>query len=179
MTDLNFRTHTVEKGETIHTVANKYAVPRDLIAEANSSKIKDPNAVHLQAGQSLIIPAKYTAQPNDTPSAVADRFGIQPDLIVDINGRPVDTMQPGQSVYILPSSQGISWSRTLGILLALLLLVMCGFGIVWGYGELSQPPTDLEPSITGVSTVDNDAGSVLFAVSTLLCVRPHGLRSDG
>jgi hypothetical protein len=34
-----------------------------------------------------------------------------------------------------------------------------------GVDDSLQAGTDLEPSITGVSTVDNDAGSVLFAVS--------------
>jgi hypothetical protein len=34
-----------------------------------------------------------------------------------------------------------------------------------GVEDSLQAGTDLEPSITGVSTIDNDAGSVLFAVS--------------
>ncbi|MBN1218062.1 MAG: LysM peptidoglycan-binding domain-containing protein [Anaerolineae bacterium] len=155
MTD-NFPTHIVAKGETLPLVAQKYGVPRDLIIEANINKIKDPNAVQLQAGQTLVIPARYTVRAGDTPSLVAEKYGVAPEDVVDANNRSLTSLQPGQVIYVLPPTASVSWSRVVGALVALLLIVGCLAAAIWFFMGRETSPAVQKSDILAPKIVDFD-----------------------
>ena len=87
--------HTVQPGETLSAIANRYGVTPEAIAQANG--IANPNLLH--AGQELQLPrggatrvaplpqpVSYAVQPGDNLHLIADRYGSTPDAIAQANG---------------------------------------------------------------------------------------------
>lgn len=93
--------HVVQRGETLMGIANRAAVPRVLIAEANG--LKPPYA--LRAGQKLRIPRtrRHRVAPGDTGFSIALDFGVPWRTIAVANGLdPKATIRPGQ-VLLIPT----------------------------------------------------------------------------
>jgi LysM repeat protein len=156
MSDYTFPTHVVARGETLQSVAQRYGVPRELIREANINRIKDPNALQLQDGQRLVIPARYTVQQGDTPSSVAERFGVSPDRVVDAGNRNLPSLSPGQTVYVLPAAKTtISWPPVIAILVALLVVACLALAVWWFVMGRETPEVALTSAIVApVPTAD-------------------------
>jgi LysM repeat protein len=82
------KTHTVQPGETLGTIAQLYGVTITQLAAANG--IANPNLIF--AGQVLKIPGTvtagttYTVQSGDTLFGIAIRFGTTVDALVQLNG---------------------------------------------------------------------------------------------
>src|SRR5689334_3434357 len=83
------KTHTVQPGETLGTIAQLYGVSIQQLAAANG--IVNPNLIF--AGQVLKIPGTapagvttYTVQSGDTLFGIAIRFGTTVDALVQLNG---------------------------------------------------------------------------------------------
>ena len=91
--------HTVKPGETLGGIANRAAVPRVLIIEANG--LKAPYA--LRAGQKLVIPRRRTHTVTDGESglAIALDYGVNWSVIAAANGLdPKKLVNAGQKLVI-------------------------------------------------------------------------------
>lgn len=116
------RTHTVQKGETVYSIARRYGVSVDAIAAANG--IKDPTKV--QAGAVLTIPGAapspaaptvvptspaaspapsaaaivHLVQKGETLFAISRRYGVSVDAIVQANKLAGSVIREGQRLTI-------------------------------------------------------------------------------
>lgn len=95
-------THTVQKGEGLSTIAEKYGVKQsDLMRWNNLS-----NANRIQAGQKLRVVTSsaawttHTVRKGDTLSEIAARYGCSVADIKAWNSLGGSTIQPGQSLRI-------------------------------------------------------------------------------
>ncbi len=83
------REYIVKPGDTLFSIAKRFGV--DLQELARINHIVDPSTIYV--GQKLIIPAGaappvqklYRVQPGDTLSAIAVRFGVSMQAIMDAN----------------------------------------------------------------------------------------------
>ena len=101
----NTVTYTVVSGDTLSDIAARFGTTYQSIAERNG--IENPNLIY--PGQVLTISGQpqnggevwYTVVSGDTLSAIADRFGVSVQQIVDLNniGNP-NLIYPGQRFKI-------------------------------------------------------------------------------
>jgi murein DD-endopeptidase MepM/ murein hydrolase activator NlpD len=98
------RTYTVQKRDTVRTVAKKFGVSSMTLVWANKLKKLD-----LKAGRVLQIPPVsglvYIVKPTDTLETVAARFKVDGSKIVELNGLGDPTLVVGQ-VLVLPGAKG-------------------------------------------------------------------------
>jgi len=101
------RTHVVQPGETLGSIAIRYGVTVDELAFVNG--ITNPNLIY--PGQVLIIPntgqsgstTSYTVVVGDTLFGIARRFGTTVTTLATLNGlRDADVLFVGQ-VLLIPS----------------------------------------------------------------------------
>lgn len=90
------KTYTVQSGDSMSGIAQKFGVSLNALLQANP-QISDPNVIY--AGQVLTIPTQgegtatpqepaqkeYTVQKGDSLSAIAQRFGVSLQAIVQAN----------------------------------------------------------------------------------------------
>ena len=98
------RNYTVQKGDTVRSVAKKFGVSSMTLWWAN--KLKKSS---LKVGAELRIPPVsglvYTVKDTDTLASVAKRFKIDSAKVVTLNGLEDPTLVVGQ-VLILPGAKG-------------------------------------------------------------------------
>ena len=97
--------HLVRDGETLGGVANRAAVPRVLIIEAN--RLKAPYALH--DGQKLVIPRRrsHTVKEGETGLGIALDFGLPWRAIAQANGLSAKAEpEVGQKLVIPTLSKG-------------------------------------------------------------------------
>lgn len=98
--------HTVQAGENLFRIAQRYDTTVEAIARANG--ITDPTAVRV--GQRLLIPEgqaasgnTYVVQPGDTLYSIARRFGMSVEALAALNGiAPPYTIEVGQTLRVDP-----------------------------------------------------------------------------
>ena len=106
------RTHTVQPGETLYSIARYYGVTPEQLAFVNG--ITNPDLIYV--GQVLLIPEgsggegtatiRYTVVAGDTLFSIARRFGTTVQAIVSLNRLPnANVIYVGQ-VLLIPASQG-------------------------------------------------------------------------
>jgi LysM repeat protein len=98
--------HTVQAGENLYRIAQRYGVTVEAIMAANG--ITDARS--LKVGQVLLIPVggggttgtgAYVVQPGDTLYSIAKRFGTTVETLAALNGlAPPYTIKVGQSLVI-------------------------------------------------------------------------------
>lgn len=91
--------HVVKLGETLGGIANRAAVPRLLIIEANG--LKEPYVV--RAGQKLVIPRRrsHTVKDGETTLGIALDYGVTWSTIAAANGLdPKKPVSAGQKLVI-------------------------------------------------------------------------------
>jgi membrane-bound lytic murein transglycosylase D len=90
---VSWRRHRVEEGESLTSLARKYRITVDAIADANGVTAKTP----LRVGDKLIIPAtaprtetgklvRYRVRRGDTLSSVAEQFSVSVEQLKRWNG---------------------------------------------------------------------------------------------
>ena len=97
--------YTVEQGDNVFLIAQKFHVSQDTIIWANDPLEMDPDL--LSVGQVLkILPvtgAQYTVKAGDTIAAVAARFQVSPDAITNYEPNKLtaaSSLQAGQTIMI-------------------------------------------------------------------------------
>jgi murein DD-endopeptidase MepM/ murein hydrolase activator NlpD len=98
MTD--YAVHTVEGGESMSVIAEKYGVNVDTIMWEN--KLGNANA--LRVGQKLVIPPvsglSYKIVANDTLEKVAKKYNITKEVIIAQNGLDSEALIKGQTLFL-------------------------------------------------------------------------------
>ena len=95
-------THTVEEGETVRMLAERFGISPETIMAANG--LRNPDL--LQVGQDLLIlPSDgvlYTLRKGESIQRVAERFGVEAQAILDANdlGPDPDVVQPGTRLMV-------------------------------------------------------------------------------
>ena len=98
--------HVVKPGETLGGIAQRAAVPRVLIIEAN--RLKAPYTV--KAGQKLVIPRRrsHTVKDGETGFDIAMDYGVPWDEIAAANGlKRAAKVKPGQKLAIPTLASGV------------------------------------------------------------------------
>jgi murein DD-endopeptidase MepM/ murein hydrolase activator NlpD len=96
--------HEIRAGETLDTLSLRYGVPVEQLVLANG--LTDP--LHVYAGQTIALPRTtddnltiHTIRAGETLSAIARRYGVTVDQIVQANGLlDRNDIQAGQQVVI-------------------------------------------------------------------------------
>jgi murein DD-endopeptidase MepM/ murein hydrolase activator NlpD len=100
------RSYTVQKGDTVRSVAKKFGVSYMTLWWANNLNLKKSN---LKAGAEIKIPPVsglvYKVKDTDTLESVAKRFKVDSAKVVELNGLEDPTLVVGQ-VLILPGAKG-------------------------------------------------------------------------
>jgi LysM repeat protein len=93
-------TYTSKEGDTIESVARKFDLNADTIRWANDLNEWD----QLQSGQRLtILPVNgvlHRVSENDTPADLADKYGVEADVIISFNDAEVEGLKAGQKVIV-------------------------------------------------------------------------------
>jgi LysM repeat protein len=115
-------THTIEPGETLSQIAERYGISQDELMELNS--ITDPDAIY--SGQILVLPApadatpvpitvdesvvsgetepiEHVVQPGENLSRIAEQYGLTLQELIAINGiTDPDTIVIGTRLRLTP-----------------------------------------------------------------------------
>lgn len=101
------RTYTVQRGDTMYQIAQRFGVSLDALLRANP-QISNPN--NITPGQVINIPTEaqppggqtYTVQRGDTLYSIAQRFGISLNALLAANPQITDPsrISPGQVINI-------------------------------------------------------------------------------
>lgn len=102
--------YTVQPGDTLYLIAQRYGTTVDALRRANEIWSDD-----LYPGQSVTVGGSgksrgYTVQPGDTLFLIAQRNGITVDALRQANGLWSDNLYPGQSLTVPGGSSGGSSS---------------------------------------------------------------------
>ncbi len=125
-----FRYHTVQRNETISTVARKYGTTTSDLAQANNISTRKP----LKVGQELIIPMSgvgpakvaatragsaastqrtYVVKKGDTLTRIASRFGTTADQLKEWNDLSSNRLTPGKKLFVTERSAPTASSKAL------------------------------------------------------------------
>jgi len=89
--------YTVEKGDAIFGIANKYKLKPETILWANYAILND-NPHEISIGQVLTIPPTdgiyYKWEEGDTVASVAEKYGVKPEDILNYPGNKLDLADP-------------------------------------------------------------------------------------
>ena len=92
-------TYTVEEGETMASIADKYGVTTDQIRWSNGLKTTD-----VSAGTVLYVPKEpgivYTVRPDDTIDSIASKYGSNIDELTIFNDLDVVGLTEGDKIFI-------------------------------------------------------------------------------
>lgn len=104
MTD--YAVHTIESGESLSVIAQRYGVSSKTIMWENSIG----NANSIRAGQSLLIPPvdgiSHTVVSGDSLEKLATKYEISVDAVIAQNGLETDILSKGQKIF-LPGAEAI------------------------------------------------------------------------
>lgn len=115
------RTYIVQPGDTCVGIAEKLGVTVEALRNANPGI--DAGCTNLQPNQELVVPGgsgavpsptpqptapgpgasgarTYTIQPGDTCYEIAQRYGVELEALIALNGLDCQALQPGQSIRI-------------------------------------------------------------------------------
>ncbi len=105
--ELYYTVYTVEKGDMVSKIADRFGVSQDAIISLNRLK----NTRTIQIGQLLKIPSIdgiiYTVREGDTPATIADKYRVSLEKIAMANGI-TDNVVPAGSSLFLPDAK-LDW----------------------------------------------------------------------
>lgn len=91
--------HTVQDGETLATIAEKYTIDVDTLQAANNNLSADIR----QGDQLVILPGKgvlHTADMGDTLWSIANLYGVGVDTIMTANSKTSEELTIGEKIFI-------------------------------------------------------------------------------
>lgn len=101
-----YRVYQIQSGDTLESIASMIGVDLSILKQLNGIK----NDVNLIPGSFLIIPVtddrftNYTIKKGDTIYSIATTYGVDPDLLLKVNGlNKEDYIYPNQEI-IIPSN---------------------------------------------------------------------------
>lgn len=119
-TDTNNELYIVKRGDTLYSIATKYGVNIDELKKYNNLTSNS-----LSIGQQLYIPTgqivedivgtnydTYIVKSGDTIYSIANEYGINPNIIRNINNLSNDTVIVGQQILIPTSTDIVDTSIT-------------------------------------------------------------------
>jgi LysM repeat protein len=93
--------HELKKGDTLFSIARKFAIPYEALAVANG--ISDPTK--LRIGDRLVIPEMVKVESGDSLSGIARMYGISSEDIRKANRLAVNAIiQPGD-ILVVPATR--------------------------------------------------------------------------
>jgi spore germination protein len=101
-----YKIYQVEMGETLDSIANKLGTDTDTLKKINGINTN----VSLMPGSFLIVPIlddrfiTYTVKSGDTIYSVSSKYGIDPKLILKLNGLESETYIYPQQELMIPNS---------------------------------------------------------------------------
>lgn len=114
--DSSKKLHTVEKGENLTLIANKYETSADQLKQWNNL-----DSDSIQIGQKLIVSAQvedasveeptftyYTVQKGDTVFTIAKKFGVNTEDVISWNQLADNSLQIGMSLKIAGTHESAS-----------------------------------------------------------------------
>jgi len=105
--ELYYTVYTVEKGDMVGKIADRFGVSQDSIISLNRLK----NTRTIQIGQLLKIPSLdgivYTVKQGDTPASIADKYRVSLEKIAMANGIN-DNVIPAGAMIFLPDAK-LDW----------------------------------------------------------------------
>lgn len=167
--------YTVQPGDTLSTVAEKFEINMDTIKWANGDKIKSANSI--KPGQTLKIPPVtglvHTVKSGETIYSIAKKFETDAQSIVDFpfnvfTNDETFALAVGQTLYIpdgvKPSETPLSPSSSIAKVLTPDAGVISGTGTwIWpAAGVITQPWRAWHK---GIDIANRGAGSILAADS--------------
>jgi murein DD-endopeptidase MepM/ murein hydrolase activator NlpD len=95
-------TVTVQPGDTLWALAQRYNTTTEAILQTNGLTGKDliPGAVLSLPAGSTVIPETYTVQTGDTLYDIAVAFSVSTDALIAINNLDGTTIKPGQVIVL-------------------------------------------------------------------------------
>lgn len=104
----DFAVHTVESGESLSVIAEKYGVSSDSIKWENNIT----NANSIRAGQKLLVPPvngiSYKVNSGETLEKIATKYEITPEAIIAQNGLASDAVVVNGQAIFLPNAEPIA-----------------------------------------------------------------------
>lgn len=95
----NIISYTVQPGDTVASIANKFGVTSNSILWSNNL-----NSDNVIAGQTLLIPPVngivYTVKAGDTPASLAQEFQASEAQIISYNDASINGIYPGEQIII-------------------------------------------------------------------------------
>ncbi|OQB24640.1 MAG: Spore germination protein YaaH [Firmicutes bacterium ADurb.Bin182] len=98
--------HTVQRGDSVYSIAARYGVPAQRILEDNN--ISDPG--RLVIGQALVVitdNVNYTVMQGDSLYSIANEFNTTVQNILDANPGLSQDLMPGQVISVPSTGQGL------------------------------------------------------------------------
>ena len=140
-------TYTVQPGDTLSAIANKYGTTYQILAAING--IGDPNQIWpgqvLKVTGTVSQESTYYVQAGDTLSAIANKFGTTVSNLVSLNhiSNP-NVIYVGQKIYVGEATQGQSNAYTVhaGNTLS---SIAAKFGTTWK--TLAQKNSIADPNV--------------------------------
>ena len=99
----NSVTYTLQKGETLYSIAKKYNIPYEALAAAN--RITDPTKV--KAGTVLIIPSVHQVVKGETLYGLAQRYGISIADLLAANKLSSDYVLKVGDTLVIPAQEPV------------------------------------------------------------------------
>ncbi len=102
--DVMFDQYQIKSGDTVNSIAKKFATNPSAIQEINNLNEKDI----LRKGTDIVVPKSsdtyflyYTIEKGDSIYKIARRYNINPELLAGLNGLDMeDYIYPGQEILI-------------------------------------------------------------------------------
>jgi murein DD-endopeptidase MepM/ murein hydrolase activator NlpD len=99
-----FLAYQVRAGDTLYRIAQSFGLAVTTLYWANSGTVSDPQLVKI--GQGLVVPPVdglvMTTTATDTLKSIADKYGIDPQVIMDANQMTADQTLTGGQLLLVP-----------------------------------------------------------------------------
>ncbi len=102
---MQYKEYVVKKNETLNSIASNLSISKDELVRMNDLNVIEGSVLKVPNNESLAFDF-YEIKQGDTITSLANKYGIDPIILLAINGLdPQDYLYPGQ--YILVPKEGV------------------------------------------------------------------------